>query len=798
MAGNQTSNFDVIYEVSLDRLLQVLRSLFLDDLPAILGHVDLTAPFSGPLAGTTQTGFVSLPQRPTPDLTLDPADPNRFTLVLEFAQALLQLDPISGLVGGLPATAAGGTTLTLSLRIDSQTAGTQSPVTISVVPPSSLSAPGVQGLAIPVPAGVTLADRRNQIQAAVQAAVVARVEALFPLVLPITLPSVGPCDIRPRELRTKLLGGGADGIPSLAFLLALRASTAGQGNLAGLTVSSLKPGDDGALTIANGLFLDLVCCLLPRSPSIRTLPAAPTEATAECCRWKNLGAMNIAGTNFNSVPLLEICIGDSGLRFAGEVTQDGTGYDATVNFAVAISVRRDGGSIAPSFGAPELDIEVDLDWWVWLLGVLFVIATAVVGALIGAFFGNPIAGAAAGAVIGALIVGAVILALYAVGELAGSAVGAVLGVLGQVLETLQLLPTDLTNQFGALDTLRDVGWDDLALRGFVVLPGETAPIAGSGDQVLLEGQLIDLDSGQVLPPSAPGTLDPDADLRAVRGPELEAVFFARPGGLGPIVNPAFAGGIETRGSARLLTLAGASFAALTAADVEALTFPGAPGSIPKSSIPLGSGPQPPNALIFAVRTTAGRFAKCAVWQDAVGRIHLRYHTFDTPLLLELHSQWSSTSTGGHQGRTPIRLAWHGVLTGEWQSPIPNDVVIAFAPGLRRVTYRWFWDGAEITGNGILPDGTSRYAVANERCDIWTASGVSLTGQICVTAQELGSLSATLCRDVDLIGELPPPPTGGGGPGGGPGGEPGGGFGGGPGGIGGGPGGIGGTGGPPHL
>jgi hypothetical protein len=740
VAGTKTQNFDVIYEISLDRLLNVLSNPIINILPAVLGNVGIVVPFSGPLAGTTQSGIVSLPARPTPHLSIDSSNANGLLLVLQFTQAFSQLDPVAGVVAGLPATAAGSTTLTLHLGINTQTVGTSSPVSISIAGVSSLSRlSGLSSLSIPTPSGVTLTDRQNQVQAGVETAVRSKVESLFPLQFPISLPVDGPCGIFPRELRLKLLSGA--GGNSLAFLLALRGTTVGQGNSDGV-MSSLEPGDDAALTIANRLIVQLICCLLPLSDQIQPqLPATPTEITDECCRWRNLGTRSLAGTQF-SVFLLEICVAD-GLLFHGQLGQSGTGWIATIEFHVPINIGLQSGSVVPVIGIPDINVDVDLEWWVWLLEVVAI----VVGTVIGFLLGGPVAGFGIGALVGAIVVGLLYLVFQGLGTLVSSVVGQTLGVIVQTLQKLNILPVDLTNTFGSLELLRGVILDDLAVRGYVVLPDETPPIAASPDQLLLEGQSLDLDTGSVLPPLTSGIVNPEADLLRVMPTSTGAVAFFSPG-ISGAVNTGFIGGLESESSARLVTLGEASFAALTEGDLRSLTYPAGRTSIPLGSIPFASDPQPANALVFGVRTTEGRFSKCAGWRDAGARIHVRYHTYDTPLQLLLHEEWNATRLSGAGGT--FLLTWHGTLIAEWKSQLPGTV-IAFAPGLGRVSFRWFWEGNEITGNGILPDGTTRYAVANQRCEIWTMAGKSLKGQICVMGQELGSLSVTACRDVDLKG-----------------------------------------------
>jgi hypothetical protein len=777
MSGTQTHGFDVIYGISLDRFQRALENLFTNDLPLRPAHVDISFPLPLSLSSISQNGFFSLPDRPTATLTRTGA--NAFTLALAYTRSTLSLNPVPGSIssplgvaglGGLAPSNAGATTLTLPLTINAATSGSHSPITIALASDPTLSPPSLLSslpIAVPAVGGVTLANMRAAVLAAVLAAVVDAVRSSFPIVKDVALPTTGPCSIFPRNLSLKFLDPDSSHDPSLTFMLTLLGTSSG--DFGGTTTSLLPAGNEGVLVISNNLLIELLCCLIPQSAALSGLSGiAPTRTTTPnvCCRWNNVPNLSIGGESLEA-PRFEVCIVNGGIQVSGDLAKHGTGWWVTANFSLTVTLRRTGNSITPVSGAPALHVDSGVEWWVWLIAVLVVIVLAVIGFFIGGPLGSALIGAGVGFLIGALISGAVLLAIYSVASLAGTVIEGAVGALTGELEALQLLPNDLTDIFGTLDLVGDPVVDDMSVRGHVVLPNNYPSRAESADQVINRDEAIDLDRGIVQPLGS--TFDPDFDLswqahplvassnataiarttaRTSKSPAASAAASAAASlvnDLGSVVFQ-YPPDITTRGSARLVLLAGRSFFGLTESDLAELVYPANHGGIVNSLVPQSDSSNPPSTVVFAVRTSEGRYAKCAAWQDSRGRLHLRYRTYDTPLPLSLSAIWTSTrgavvgtSVSAFAVVTEYEVARRGTLRATLQT--------THTP----VVYRWMWNGSAISGTGTLAGTTAQYTVAGAVCTIQTQMGQPLAGEICVTASDATAFEATVCRQLNLSG-----------------------------------------------
>ena len=456
MAGNQNQGFDVVYEISTDRFLDILHDLFIDNLPLRLSNLPISLPAVG---GLVQTGSFSLPNAPA--ASMGPiTDPKTFTLTLTFAGSSLTLNPV-GTIAGLPPTQVGNTTVTLPLAISTATANHRSPITISIPTGSNVTISGPDAL----PSAVTAA------LAPIQQAVTQAIRAAFPIVKDIALPTQGPCNIFPQNMALKLLPGSGSGPSALGFFLALEPATVNKGNINAITASALAAGTDAVLTVANTLLLDLVCCLLPQSGEITGLTGTPQtvqKPDETCCQWTNLGKLTIGTTSFDSAPLFEVCIKNGGLSVDGHLKQSGWGWHADITFSLSVTLQNQNGEIVPVLGQPDVHVDADVEWWVYLLALVPTIVGAVVGFLIGGPLGSAGAGIAIGAIVGAIVSALLIGILALFKGLIGTIVGAALGPLAGVLGTLSILPNDLANLIGGLDLIGNPIVDDVRVRGRVV------------------------------------------------------------------------------------------------------------------------------------------------------------------------------------------------------------------------------------------------------------------------------------------------------------------------------------------
>jgi hypothetical protein len=227
MAGTQNHGFDVVYEISSDRFLDILHDLFIDNLPLRLLNLSLSVPQTVGGAQLLQTGSFALPSTPSP-VTLAIHPPNGFVLTLTFTGSTLTLNPVVSALGailvpGLAPANVGNTVITLPLAIDTSMQANRSPITISrtadaigVASPDNLVSA----------AGAVVA---NAVASPIKNAVATALQAAFPIVKDIQLPATGPCNIFPRFMKTKLLSGGAPAPDALGFFLALEQGTLNSG-----------------------------------------------------------------------------------------------------------------------------------------------------------------------------------------------------------------------------------------------------------------------------------------------------------------------------------------------------------------------------------------------------------------------------------------------------------------------------------------------------------------------------------------------------------------------------------------
>lgn len=491
MAGTQNHGFDVVYEISKERFLDILHDLFIDNLPLRLLNLPLSVPLAG---GLVQTGSLSLPSfpfgpppAPAPaTLAFNPANSatNVFVLTLTFAGSTLALNPVVSALGvtlvpGLASTDVGKTVVTLPLMIDTATDAPnhRSPITISrtatpigVLPPDALT-------------GAVSAAVASALTVPIQNAVTAALQAAFPIVKNIQLPGQGPCNIFPRLMKLKLLPAppAQPGMPlpsdALGFFLALEQASLNSGDLSKFTNSALTTGADAVLTVANTLLLDLACCLVPQSGAISGLTGTPQrvqDSAETCCRWSNLGSITIGTSTFDSAPLFEICIRNGGLSVDGHLKQSGFGWHADINFSLMITLQNEGGLVTPVLGTPVVNVDAKVEWWVWLLALVPVIVAAIVGFLVGGPAGSATAGVLIGALVGSVISAPLVVILAAFQGLLNTTLGQSLGALTGVLGNLTILPSDLATLIGGLDLIGNPIVDDVRVQGRIIRPPAVA------------------------------------------------------------------------------------------------------------------------------------------------------------------------------------------------------------------------------------------------------------------------------------------------------------------------------------
>lgn len=777
--STETSGFDLLYQIDRDSLLAALDRILVQNMALRLSSLNLGIPINGaqnggaPVipAGTLQNGTLQLTSVPEASLTMPTTPDGDLILQVDFPDTLLTLQAVPALVGlnvfaGLLALApasAGQLRITITLRLDGHPASGRLEVEfdkVSVVVSPLAAIPALGGLS--PTNGVNVATYAIRINDAIAVQVNA---ALGQLPVRVNLPfgARGLCDIGLRTLIARLLPADGTHQASLGFFGEL--TDGGDGNIANATTSTLDPAVEGSFALANDFVLKLVCCLIQRHPSIAGL-GEPTSHPSGCCRWDNVEHVSFDGQTVTLEHML-LCIERTGVtaKFTVDihVTKGGHGWTSHATAKFDLDLQQSGNAIDATPANIELDNWIHKEWWVWLIEALVVIAGAVIGFLLG----GP-TGAVAG--------GAIALAIVAVGDLIistllGAAAGAVSGALGTLGATgMKLLPQELTDTFGGLSGIDQFEFDDLTVGGPVKKPATNVLHEGF-DIVLNIGDRFDLDRGIVFRAGAVpvgGELDADLIWRSEPLVNEASMAMVAPSSGGCATSPAemlrrinvgvqlpqleWYGtnrSLSPLGSARVVALTGTSFWSLTEREAKAVSYPGALGvRIAGSSLPESSTAYPPGTRVFVARTTAGRFAKCAAWKDGGGSLHLAYATWDTPLPLNIRTQWAVTR--GPEIASPqafahtYQVSRHGSFEAQLGTWLP------WIFGLPEPTSEWFWNGVRLQDSGTLSDGTTQFEVDGKYCRLTTAMGKPLSGLLQVRTT-LPWVSYVADREFDFRG-----------------------------------------------
>jgi hypothetical protein len=356
------------------------------------------------------------------------------------------------------------------------------------------------------------------------------------------------------------------------------------GNINGISTSFIPTGSQSVVMMSN--FWLLARVMRPRVAAALGLPVTDFDTPLRLNR--SVPAPGGQGTLTD----LEARVIGNRIRVDGRATDSGTGWSAVSNFNFFIDVALTGGSITVTASTPSVDTDVDLEWWVWL---------ASLG--LGALFGG---------IVGAIVAAIVLAIVEAVAE--GIVNNLVAGGIGGALGGIPAIPL---GPIGGGLTLTAVTLDDLELRGSIVR-SVSVPMRNQGVRESSAYATFDLDAG-----TSAATLRTGTDL---------------------VWDPAR--GLSVDGPARL-TITGSTFAGLGPVQISGL--PLASTDIPLALIPLDLGfLWIHTEVVFGIRTSEGRFAKCRAWRSitAGGALHLEWVTYDTPVpQLDIAARWSVLERG---------------------------------------------------------------------------------------------------------------------------------------------------------
>ncbi|MDD1662405.1 MAG: hypothetical protein LUQ60_01485 [Methanomicrobiales archaeon] len=287
---------------------------------------------------------------------------------------------------------------------------------------------------------------------------------IFPV--PVNRSSTSPTDLHSADVRI-IDDTSPDDRDALAVLLTFGGGM--PGDRAGFTRSFIPTGETGGIAVD----FDWLCRIIrPRLASALGIPESDFDAP---CRLNT--TVRIDEDNEVDLTRLELTLVDGAIQVTAAVRKSGTGYSATGTVSGRIRVAVQAGNLVIQSQVDNPDIDIDLDWWVWL-------AAAVIGAIIGGVISGVI-GAIVGAILAPLITW---LATEIIEGLIQDITSKVVDAVGSLNFQVPAVGLNLVFQ--------EVFIDDVVV-GCDVKATDTAPIRASGVMVVRNGQRFNLDNGLV-------------------------------------------------------------------------------------------------------------------------------------------------------------------------------------------------------------------------------------------------------------------------------------------------------------
>ena len=287
---------------------------------------------------------------------------------------------------------------------------------------------------------------------------------IFPV--PVNRSSTSPTDLIRADVRVIDDTSPADQ-DAVAFLLTFGGGTPGNGP--GFTRSFIPTGETGGIAVD----FDWLCRIIrPRLASALGIPESDLDAP---CRLNT--TVRIDSDNEVDLTRLELTLVDGAIQVTAAVRKSGTGYTATGTVGGRILVAVQAGNLVVQSHVDDPDIDIDLDWWVWL-------AAAVIGAILGGVIGGVI-----GAIVGAILVPLMTWLATEIIE------GLIEWITSKVVDAIGSLNFQVP-AIGLNVLFQEVFIDDVVV-GCDVKPVDTAPIRSSGILVVRNGQRLNLDNGIV-------------------------------------------------------------------------------------------------------------------------------------------------------------------------------------------------------------------------------------------------------------------------------------------------------------
>lgn len=496
------------------------------------------------------------------------------------------------------------------------------------------------------------------------------------------------------------------------------------------------------------LISELVC---PQIAESVNLDEAAFDSDAPC-RFRGKHELSTNSKFIDTLYLteLDVAVTDGHITVTGSFTGNGQQvlpYDISGTFEIDVHLELEDNEI--NVGVDLHDPDVNIDFHDGILAAAHVLAW-VTGGVLRAIFTGVVA-----------FIGDVIAESIA-SNVAGETLKNKLSDVGD--DGIPLAETADGFEFTGLSLTEEA----LVLRGHPTQQGNV-PVRAAAEAVYPSAVAVDLDTGEVH--TAPGSPPDGADVRLPGGSEDDIT--AHSSAHLDLLSP----------PAELFEVAW--YHRLSPVDLEQVKFEGSQyiDAIPGSRIPERQTPAMGDALVFAVRTSENRYAKCLVWWQESGfgwpgGLHFEYVTYDRPTPeielgfetefpqkeeIESGTENWGTVTCHPSFRVNGEVYGGGLETERGESEytiyeVSRQVTVTATPKLLALPLaqvEWRLDGQVLAGQGtVTVDGHDvDYAVDDSilepTIEVTTEFGKDLFAKLCVTMVDDRGIREETCHDFTL-------------------------------------------------
>ncbi|HUK51289.1 MAG TPA: hypothetical protein VLV18_09645 [Terriglobales bacterium] len=455
--------------------------------------------------------------------------------------------------------------------------------------------------------------------------------ALIPLLpVPVNRSSTSATDIVSADSRI-IDDHSPSNLDGSALLLTFGGGTPGNRN--GFTQSFVPVGETGAI----GVNFDWLCRII--RPKLADALGVPKDAFSPPCRLNR--SVSLPGDHDPKLDALELTLENGAIHVTAAVSASDTGWSATATVGGRISMSVDSGQLKITSNIDDPNIDVSLDWWVWL-------ASAVVGAIVGGIIAGVI-----GAIIGAILAP---LITWLAEHLLN---GLINDIANRVADALRALNLNVdVSAIGLNIIFQEVHIDDVVIGARVTVT-DNSPVRSMGIITVNNGQWVDLDNGCVGDSNLPGAdlaWDGTRPARKIR--TLCCSRMARTGHVAFDMCRFELYGLRYN---RPEAIPEGEFGTL-------ITFPQIFG------IPLAPDIFIPNLLVYAVETNEQRYSVIQVMEVTKDHVKLAYKTYEKAMpRVQIVGGFDYESASTFLDPTKIVGGTHKVDAVQFKASVPTPI-----------------------------------------------------------------------------------------------------------------------------